>query len=422
MGITSALYSGVSGLNTNSQAMSVIGNNLANTNTLGFKGARTVFSDLLSSNVSGSGGTSQVGRGVGLSTVDNVFSQGTFEATNSDTDVAIEGDGFFVLRQPDGNATYYSRAGAFRFDDEGFLVNPEGMRVQGKGFDATGVLTNGDPSDIRVTNVGLIGARATDELTFTTNLDENAAQLGAGAIDPADRATYNYTASSQVYDSLGEPHQLSVYWRLVDNATNTWSMAYTTDGDPATVTPIGNLTFDENGNLPDGDGDGAADPITVAMALPDWGNGSVAGQALDLVFDCTQYDSDSLVIGTSQNGYAAGELDNVAINADGIVVATYSNGEKKNISQLVLARFQNPGGLQLRGSNHYEATADAGTIRVGLPGSELGQVFTNSLEQSNVDMGQEFIKMITTQRGFQANSKIITTVDEMLSELINLKR
>jgi flagellar hook protein FlgE len=284
------------------------------------------------------------------------------------------------------------------------------------------VLTNGDPSDIRVTNVGLIGARATDELTFTTNLDENAAQLGAGAIDPANRATYNYSAPGQVYDSLGQSHQLSVYWRLVDNATNTWATAYTTDGDPATVTAIGNLTFDENGNLPDGDGDGAPDPVTVALALPDWGNGSAAGQPLDLVFDCTQYDSDSLVIGTSQNGYAAGELNNVAINADGIVVATYSNGEKKNISQLVLARFQNPGGLQLRGANHYEATAQAGTIRVGLPGAELGQVFTNSLEQSNVDMGQEFVKMITTQRGFQANSKIITTVDEMLSELINLKR
>jgi flagellar hook protein FlgE len=422
MGIQSAMFSGVSGLNTNSDAMSVIGNNLANTNTLGFKGARTVFSDLLSSNVSGSGGKSQVGRGVGLSTVDNVFSQGTFESTSSDTDVAINGEGFFVLRQPDGDATFYSRAGAFRFDDQGFLVNPEGMRVQGKGFDAAGVLTTGDPTDIQVTNVGLIGARATDELTFTTNLDEKAVQLGAGAIDPADAATYSYTAPSEVYDSLGESHQLSVYWRLVDNATNTWSMAYTTDGDPATLANIGNLTFDENGNLPDGDGDGAPDPITVALALPDWGNGSAAGQALDLVFDCTQYDSDSDVIGTKQNGYAAGELDNVAINADGIVVATYSNGEKMNISQLVLARFQNPGGLQLRGSNHYEATADAGTIRVGLPGSELGQVFTNSLEQSNVDMGQEFIKMITTQRGFQANSKIITTVDEMLSELINLKR
>ena len=422
MGITSALYSGVSGLNTNSQAMSVIGNNLANTNTLGFKGARTVFSDLLSSNVSGSGGTSQVGRGVGLSTVDNVFSQGTFESTSSDTDVAIEGAGFFVLKEPGADATYYSRAGAFRFDDEGFLVNPEGMRVQGKSFDAAGVLTNGDPSDIQVTNVGLIGARATDELTFTTNLDENAAQLGAGAIDPANAATFNYTVPGQVYDSLGEPHQLSVYWRLVDNATNTWAMAYTTDGDPATLANIGNLTFDANGNLADANADGAPDPVTVALALPDWGNGSTAGQALDLVFDCTQYDSDSQVIGTSQNGFSAGELNNVAINSEGTIVATYSNGEKMNISQLVLARFQNPGGLQLRGSNHYEATAEAGTIRVGLPGPELGQVFTNALEQSNVDMGQEFVKMITTQRGFQANSKIITTVDEMLSELINLKR
>ena len=225
-----------------------------------------------------------------------------------------------------------------------------------------------------------------------------------------------------MYDSLGEPHQLSVYWRLVDNATNTWAMAYTTDGDPATLANIGNLTFDANGNLADANGDGAPDPVTVALALPDWGNGSTAGQALDLVFDCTQYDSDSQVIGTSQNGFSAGELNNVAINSEGTIVATYSNGEKMNISQLVLARFQNPGGLQLRGSNHYEATAEAGTIRVGLPGPELGQVFTNALEQSNVDMGQEFVKMITTQRGFQANSKIITTVDEMLSELINLKR
>ncbi|MDX9835407.1 MAG: flagellar hook protein FlgE [Desulfobulbus sp.] len=422
MGITSALYSGVSGLNTNSQAMSVIGNNLANTNTLGFKGARTVFSDLLSSNVSGSGGKSQIGRGVGLSTVDNVFSQGTFESTSSDTDVAIEGEGFFLLKQPAGNSTYYSRAGAFRFDNAGFLVNPEGMRVQGKGFDTTGMVNTRDPTDIQVTNVGLIGAKASSELTFTTNLDENSAELGAGAIDPANRATYNYTAPGQVYDSLGQPHLLSVYWRLVDNATNEWAMAYTTDGDPATLANMGNLSFDANGNLADLDGDGTADPVEVALALPDWGNGSVVGQPLTLVFDCTQYDSASDIIGTSQDGYGAGELTNVAINGEGIVVASYSNGRQINISQLVLAKFQNPGGLQLLGSNHYKATAEAGTIRVGLPGSELGKVFTNSLEQSNVDMGQEFVKMITTQRGFQANSKIITTVDEMLSELINLKR
>lgn len=423
MGIQSAMYSGVSGLNTNSQAMSVIGNNLANTNTLGFKGSRTVFSDLLSSSVFGSGGKSQVGRGVGLSTVDSIFSQGTFETTSSDTDVAIEGDGFFVLKEPGNDTTYYSRAGAFRFDDEGYLINPEGFRVQGKQFDINGVLSTADPTDIRVANVGLIEANPSDALTFTTNLNENSLERGAGAIDPADDTTYNYTASSQIYDSLGESHLITAYWRLVNDATNTWSMAYTTDGDPTTITPIGgNLVFDTEGNLPDTNGDGTPDPVTFAINLPDWGNGSTANLPMDLNFDCTQYDSESIVIGTNQNGYATGELTNVSIDGNGIVVASYSNGRKVNISQLVLAKFQNAGGLQLAGSNHYIATSEVGTIRVGLPGPELGKVFTNSLEQSNVDMGQEFVKMITTQRGFQANSKIITTVDEMLSELINLKR
>jgi len=635
MGIQSAMYSGVSGLNTNSQAMSVVGNNLANTNTLGFKGSRSVFSDLLSSNVFGSGGSSQVGRGVGLSTVDNIFSQGTFETTSSDTDVAIEGDGFFVLKESGNSTTYYSRAGAFRFDDNGYLVNPEGLIVQGKEFDSVDndELLPGDPTDIRVANVGLIPANATSELTFTTNLDENSTELGAGDkvtastftpsndpmttltingtliggtattsagkvteinalsattgvtatqegnnmvsgtaastfaplsygdieingisivavttgtdattqaenvaaainsmtsntgvtatigdgsngtvvnaiilsnttgdaitvslsgsattantglvagtvaedengviylhtdmsnssitlggttadaasigmttgtlsveintfIDPNDKSTYNYSASSEIFDSLGESHLLTVYWRQVDDSTNTWNMGYTIDGD--NTTPIAavedpnrtpsvplDLTFDENGNLLDTTGDGVIDPVTVSITLPAWTNGALVPQTMDLSFDCTQYDSDSIVIGQNQNGYAAGELTNVAIGSDGIVIASYSNGKQVNIAQLVLAKFQNPGGLQLAGSNRYLASNEVGTIRIGLPGPELGRVFTNSLEQSNVDMGQEFVKMITSQRGFSANSKIITTVDEMLSELINLKR
>ena len=632
MGIQSAMYSGVSGLNTNSQAMSVIGNNLSNTNTLGFKGSRTVFSDLLSSNVSGSGGSSQVGRGVGLSVVDNIFSQGTFEATSSDTDVAIEGDSFFILKEEGGSTSYYSRAGAFRFDDNGYLVNPEGMIVQGKQFSpvTNDELLPGDPTDIQVTNVGLIPANATSELTFTTNLDEKATEYSAGDkvvlaefapsndpmttltingtliggtattstgkvaeinalsgttgvtatqtgnykvsstaasttsalsygdieingiaiaassagataaeqaqniadainsmtnntgvtatigdgangtianaiilsnttgdeisvafsgaassattglesgtvlegengdivlhtdtsnssitlggnadsigattgtkavtlnsfIDPTDKDTYNYSASSEVFDSLGESHLVSVYWRLIDDATNTWNVGYTVDGDntlPIAVvqdplqTPAAplDLTFDENGNLQDTTGDGIIDPVTVSITMPTWTNGADTPQTIDLSFDCTQYDSDSIVIGKEQDGYSAGELTNVAINSDGIIVASYSNGSQVNISQLVLAKFQNISGLSLAGSNSYQATSEVGSIRVGIPGAELGKVFTNSLEQSNVDMGQEFVKMITSQRGFQANSKIITTVDEMLSELINLKR
>lgn len=423
MGIQSAMYSGVSGLNTNSQAMSVIGNNLANTNTLGYKGSRTVFSDLLSSNVFGSGGQSQVGRGVGLSTVDNIFSQGTFETTSSDTDVAIEGPGFFVLKEEGNDTAFYSRAGAFRFDQDGYLVSPEGLRVQGKQFDPannTELLPN-DPTDIRVANVGLIAANATTDLTFSTNLDENSTPIpaGAAAIVPTDRTTYNYSASSQIFDSLGEAHLMTMYWCLTDDGANTWQAAYTIDG--GALNQVGtDLTFDAQGNLIDTDGN-ADGNLTVPLPAVVWTNGA-ADSNIALTFDCTQYDSDSIVIGTQQNGYTAGELTNVGINGDGVVVASYSNGREINIAQLVLAKFQNTGGLQLAGANRYTAPAEVGTIRVGLPGPELGKVFTNSLEQSNVDMGQEFVKMISTQRGFQANSKIITTVDEMLGELINLKR
>jgi flagellar hook protein FlgE len=522
MGIQSAMYSGVSGLNANSQAMSVIGNNLANTNTLGFKSARTVFSDLLSSNIAGSGGNSQVGRGVGLSTVDNVLSQGTFETTASDTDVAIEGNGFFVLKEIGNTTDFYSRAGAFRFDGDGYLVNPEGLVVQGKLFDTVDntTLQATDPTHIQVANVGLIPANATTELTFTTNLNEKSKLLDVGTksvagtsvstgpiiaageliingvpiaatttatvaaqvdaindqtlltgvtasevggvitlttdlnsagitlggtnvaaigftgtvqtltptitnpdINPADKKTYNYSASSQVFDSLGNSHLVSVYWRLVSDASNTWTMGYTVDNNNtlpiATLTTP--LTFTTTGNLPDTNGDGKPDPVTESITIPPLNNGANA-ITLALTFDCTQFDSDSVVIGQKQNGYSAGSLTNVAINGEGVVVASYSNGKQINIAQLVLAKFQNPGGLQLAGSNRYTAPAKVGTIRVGIPGPELGRVFTNSLEQSNVDMGQEFVKMITTQRAFSANSKIITSVDEMLGELINLKR
>jgi len=436
MGIQSAMYSGVSGLNTNSQAMSVIGNNLANTNTLGFKSSRSVFSDLLSSSVFGSGGMSQVGRGVGLSTVDSIYSQGTFETTSSDTDVAIEGIGFFVLKEEGNDTAFYSRAGAFRFDDQGYLVNPEGLRVQGKLFDPVNnnELLPSDPTDIQVANVGLIPANPTSELTFTTNLDENSTVINTTTyplIDPTDRASYNYSASAEIFDSLGQSHLLTSFWRLIDDTGNTWEAAYTIDNDPATLTQLDfdpvtagtqNMVFNDVGEY-DPNNDGIPDSFTTTTGtVPiSWVNGA-ADSTITLNFNCTQYDSASIVIGQQQNGYGAGELTNVAVNGEGVVVASYSNGRQINISQLVLAKFQNPGGLKLAGSNRYTASAEVGTIRIGLPGPELGKLFTNSLEQSNVDMGQEFVKMITTQRGFQANSKIITTVDEMLGELINLKR
>ncbi len=431
MGISSALYSGVSGLNTNSTAMSVIGNNLANTNTVGFKGARTVFADLLSSTVNGSGGTSQVGRGVGMSKVDNLFSQGTFESTESGLDVAIEGEGFFMLQQPGDDTTYYTRAGAFRFNDEGYLVNPEGLRVQGKGYDVNGDLIAGDPTDIQVLNTGLIAGNVTSTVTLNTNLDASSTIIPAATLfDYTNTTTFNYSSSTQVFDTLGNPHLLTTYFRKQDptagGADNTWDWYWTAETSEVPpvpfgqiapgAAPAGNITFTPEGVL---------DPLTLptGTTIPalDWVNGTTP-TAIDITFDTTQFNSESAVISQEQNGFGAGNLTSVDIDEDGIIIASYSNGEQTRIASLVLAKFGNRNGLELAGSNLYKETSASGVPRTGLPGSELGKVFTNSLEQSNVDMGTEFVKMITVQRGFQANSKIITTVDELLGELINLKR
>ena len=439
MGITSAMYSGVSGLNTNSQAMSVIGNNLANTNTLGFKGGRSVFSDMLSSTISGSGGNSQVGRGVTLSKVDTIFSQGTFETTSSNTDVAIEGEGFFLLKEVGSDTTLYSRAGAFRFDEEGYLINPEGFRVQGSGYDQNGEVIPGDYQDIQVANVGLTAAQATTALDMTTNLDAGAEVKPPMALmdplavydpilNPLDPTTYNYSSSTQIFDSLGEPHLLTMYFRK--DANNSWDVHYSAEDIGGQ--PIGNpliaittLDFDEQGQLLDVAGlppdDPLYQPVTAAVPALDFANGSAPVDAT-ITFQTTQFDSASTVISQGQDGYAAGNLTNVGINDDGVVIATYSNGEQTKVAALVLAKFNNPGGLEMVGSNLYQATDSSGDPRSGLPGPELGTIFTNSLEQSNVDMGAEFVKMITVQRGFQANSKIITTVDELLGEVINMKR
>jgi len=421
MGISSAMYSGVSGLNTNSQAMSVIGNNLANTNTIGFKGSRTIFSDLLSSTIFGSGGASQVGRGAGVSKVDSIFSQGTFESTETETDLAIEGDGFFMLKEIGNNTNFYSRAGAFRFDEDGYLVNPEGFRVQGKAFDPiTGELVAGDPADIVVQNVGLIPAKVTDSLTLNSNLDASTVAIPAATpFDPVNTATYNYAASTQTYDTLGNPHLVTTYFRKDDGAANTWNWFWSAEdangvalGGPGATDIV--FTADGLLDIIPGNGTGSIAPI-------DWDNGSTP-TGISLTFDTTQFNNASKVISQDQNGYASGNLTNVTINNEGVVIASYSNGEQSKIANITLAKFTNPGGLELVGSNLFLASDNSGVPRVGLPGPELGKIFTNSLEQSNVDMGKEFVSMITIQRGFQANSKIITTVDELLGELINLKR
>ncbi|OGQ94844.1 MAG: hypothetical protein A2521_11250 [Deltaproteobacteria bacterium RIFOXYD12_FULL_57_12] len=424
MGIQSSMYSGISGLATNGNAMSVIGNNIANTNTVGFKASRSVFSDLLSSSVSGSGGISQVGRGVGLASIDNIFSQGTFESTESSTDLAIEGSGFFMLRVPNDQEIFYSRAGAFNFDQDGNLINPEGYTVQGYYLDANGN-TVGDITDIAVETQGYTPATATTNIILSTNLNSKSPYLGGFDItDPA--GTANYATSIRVYDSFGDTHLMTNYFVKMDPATNPleWevhtvvaSSDLKTPG-PDALTEIGSgaLVFGVDGVLT------APVNLTTTAGALDWFNEADPSTQVTFDMQTTQYASDSVVNSQTQNGYAAGTLVKLDIDAAGIIYGKYSNGEPRALARLALSSFNNPGGLNKEGSNMFRATSLSGPPIVGTVGSGVGKLFTNSLEQSNVDLAQEFVRMITIQRGFQANSKIITTTDEMMNDLINLKR
>ena len=443
MGLTSALYSGVSGMAANGNAMSVVGNNIANSNTIGYKQSRTIFSDLLSQTISTSGSTSQIGNGVGLNSVDNIFSQGTFENTESSTDLAIEGPGFFIVSEDGTGKMYYTRAGSFTFDPTGRLINPEGLSVQGYYLDDDG-RTYGDLAGIQVDVNSYSPGQATSAVTLTTNLDSNSTVNPGGAAfdidNPAD--TSNYAASIQVYDSLGNTHLVTNYFRKT--AANTWDYHTLVPGtevgstDAFVEVGTGSLVFDTEGELLSlttggttypvytlgGGGekipvDPAPTAVTGALA---WVNGSSATQTAAFTFNMSQYSSNSVVVSQVQDGYGTGNLVSLSIDNDGNVIGNFSTGNPRQLARVALAKFANPGGLVKEGGNLYSATNSSGTPIYGTVGSGVGKIFTNSLEQSNVDLAQEFVRMITIQRGFQANSRIITTTDEMMSELINLKR
>ncbi|MBN2645752.1 MAG: flagellar basal-body rod protein FlgF [Desulfuromonadaceae bacterium] len=423
MGLSSTLYTGISGLQSNSEAMSVAGNNISNSNTVGFKSGSTLFSDVLSASISSASGSSQVGRGVQISTVGTTFSQGSFQSTSSNTDLAIEGEGFFMVSASDSAEVFYTRNGSFSFDSDGYLVNASGYRVQGKLYDDDGELLGGDPTDILVNFDSQIPAHQTETLTLTTNLDSGSDIIAAFDITDAEN-TSNYATSTQVYDSLGDTHLVTTYFTKTADQTWEWhTVVDSSELDPsaAAATDLtelgsGTLTFDSSGNLLSG-GSGS----TVAGAIV-WNNGSDATQQIDMTFDTTQFSSSSIVISQSQDGYAPGEVVDVAIDEAGTVTASYSNGETIDIAMLTLATFTNPSGLSKAGGSLYSATAASGDASVGMAGASQGYIYTSSLELSNVDLAQEFVNLITIQNGYSAASRVITTTDEMLQELINLKR
>lgn len=423
MSMQSALFSGVSGMSVNASAMAVIGNNIANNNTIGFKRARALFSDIMSSNIAGTAGASQVGRGVSISTVDNLFTQGTFENTARNTDLAIEGDGFFMVQDPLRSQTNYTRAGAFRFDAEGYLVNPEGYRALGYALDADGNIVS-DLTDIQVDARNLSPPRATSVIGFATNLDASAAYRGPFDIN-SPLTTSNFTSSVTTYDSLGEEHLVTTYFSKMDPATNPlqWEWHATIQGSEVGGTGLaeigtGILTFNTDGTL----AGISPDPSVSIPGVLAWSNNAEPTQSITFEFATTQYSSPSAVISQSQDGYTTGSVAEISIDDQGNILGNFSNGKPVALFQLALAKFTNPGGLMKEGANMWTETAKSGAPVVGTAESGLGKIFTNALEQSNVDLSEEFVRMITAQRGYQASARIINSADDLLAETINLKR
>jgi flagellar hook protein FlgE len=527
----SSFFSGISGLIANSSSINVVGNNIANVNTVGFKASRATFQDVLYQSIFGSSGSSQVGRGTALSSVDTLFSQGSFESTSEPTDLAIGGKGFFIVRSSENETNYFTRAGQFRFDRDGNLTMPNGDILQGREIDRTtnapvgvdtDIIISQAPSEPRATAIigmnvnlqsdaawvgtidsafggagtaiaavptateggyprvgdytmtlagtamtvtvahrdasgALTGTSSTytdaaltagttytnwqgSGLDFTTaaalangtqtfGIDGFSTNYVSATVNPS--ATSDYSSSVTAYDSLGQPHVVTVYFRKAYETAipqqSVWEwMAHLNAADSATgandLAGYGSLIFNNNGSLVSG---GAATPVTF-----DFSQGAQPAQPIDLVFGSgsgggttTQYPIASTTNFQTQDGYPPGVLQNVTVSPEGVISGHYSNGQILNLYQITLANFNNPNGLRREGSNLYSETIESGVAYTNAPGEGgLGKINPNSLEQSNVDLATEFVKMIVAQRGFQANSRVITTTDEILAELMNLKR
>jgi len=412
MTILSALYTGVSGLNSNGAWLSVIGDNIANVNTIGFKGSTMSFGDIMSQTLTGSSGSGQIGRGVSVEAVSPVFSQGTFENTSSGLDLAIDGDGFFIVNASGTRA--YSRAGSFSLDENGYIVNPQGAILQGYVADATGNL--GALGDLNLlTATGDASATTTAGVSVNLNAEDTATTwaFATGANLPA-AGTYNESTSTTVYDSLGAAHQVNIYY--CKTADNTWTAHYVYQLDNGNYTEAGTqaMTFSTSGAL--------TSAATTTLGFT-WGGGAAAGSIEFNATGTTQYAADFSVNSLTQNGYASGDLSSISIGDDGMITGTFSNGQTRTLGQVALARFTAPTELTKLGNNLYAESSASGTPVVGAPEtSGLGRTLSSSLELSTVDLAEQFTQLITAQRGFQANTKIITTTDDLLNLLISIKQ
>ncbi len=460
-----SLYSGVSGLQNHQTRMDVIGNNISNVNTIGFKRGRVNFQDMISQQMSGAakptdelGGVNpkEVGLGMTVSAIDNIFNQGNLQSTGVSTDIAIQGNGFFVLKN--GEETFYSRAGAFSVDSEGTLVNPaNGMRVQGWMADEVNgqmmVTTAASPTDLVIPVGAKDPPKATQNVNYACNLNKNTPVLRDGA-SPDDIKAATWGTEQEVYDSFGNKHLLSISFTRVPDTANQWQATVNVDQDNAdfTQTRIGLGTTDgvENTFVVTFDNMGALQSITdsagnvsnpegqiflqASYAVPE-ANADADGNPYRQTFNInlgtigsfentiTQDASKSTTKAYYQDGYALGYLDTFKIDSSGMITGVYSNGTNRTIGQIALATFANDRGLEKAGDSTFVESNNSGMARIGESGvAGKGSLMAGALEMSNVDLSEQMTDMIVTQRGFQANSKTIQTADTLLETVLSLKR
>ena len=406
--LLSSLYTGVSGLSANSEAMGIIGDNISNVNTVGFKSSKAVFSDLFSTVLANGSTTRQLGRGSQLSGTLKEFSQGAFEASSNSLDMALDGSGFFVVNNGQGNQ--YTRAGQFRLNDNGLVQTVTGQTLQGQR------VTNGTVSST-VESIDLAGVQSSPEATTSFTLGAN--------LDASSSSTTTFNSPVTIYNSVGTQVIASIQFTKVDGA-NSWTYNISTSEGTLTSGASGTVSFDNSGNLTSP----ATDPSIVidysASASPaltqtlSWDlinssgttNGKLTGFA-------AASNNNSLV----QDGFSTGTLVGLTTDSTGIISGLFNNGQTDKLFQVTLGDFLSPTGLQRAGSNLFSETADSGQVVLGTAGTGgFGGITGQSLELSNVDLAEQFVTMIQTQQAFQASARIITTADDLMTEAVNLVR
>jgi len=426
MGILRSFTIGVSGLNASGQGMGIIGDNIANAGTNGFKSSRAEFQDVLAVSLKGIEGGDQFGAGTKLGHIKPIMTQGDITRTESVTDLALSGDGMFTIDSPAGRA--YSRDGSFHFDKDGQLTTMDGYKVLGFQADESGKMLNKIDA-IKLGNT-TIPAKGSTTVNMSMNLDSRMNNTEFKIETP--EKTSNFSNSMTIYDNVGTARTVTVYYNKVDN--NKWQYHIAADGkdveggkpDTMYEQANGTLIFNDKGQLQEEKegknafnfNKGATSDQKITF---NWGQSiKEGGTGLDA---STQYGSDSAISRHTQDGSSAATLTSLSFNDKGILTANYNNGETRDIAQVAVAKFENNEGLFKIGKNLFKESKSSGQAAMGKPGeSGRAEVLSKSIELSNVDIANEFVNLMTAQRNFQANAKTLTTADQMLQEVLQIKR